>query len=521
MLKEILEETYGIMVYQEQVMMIAQKMAGYSLGAGDVLRKAMGKKDREEMAKQKEKFRKGAIENGIEEKTALAIFDKIEKFASYGFNKSHAAAYGYLSWVTAYLKANYPKHWMAALMTSDRDDLSKVTKIIRECQAMRIAILPPDINESDKVFVATEKGIRFAMTAVKGVGEGVVETITKERAKNSSFTSLYDFIMRIDTHKVGKKIIECLIEAGAFDFTEWSRSALFASVQPMFQEAQKQQKEKQRGELNFFSLIEDTDARFKNPPDVPLPLKMDILRREKELLGFYLTGHPLDGMEKKMQRLSCVGLHQLDKLEKGVVCRVGFVIENVSMRLTNRTGRKFAILTIGDRQQRFELPIWSDLFEEKGHLLVENQLLYAILQVDRDEDGTIHLQCHWLHDLMQADEKAERECDLAYDKARMQTKMSSFRGKKQIQRNKTKEEPMQTLIVQLDADKMPLSHICAIKQIFRLSSGKSKVELKFQSAEKLVGKISIAATWGVEISEELKSRLKAFPSVIDILIEAR
>ena len=178
--RPILEETYGIMVYQEQVMQIAQKLAKYSLGEGDILRRAMGKKDHAQMEKEREKFRKGAIENGISDGIATAIFDKMEKFASYGFNKSHAAAYGFLTYVTAYLKANYPKEWMAALMTCDRDDVTKVAKFIRECQSMEIGILPPDVNEAGKEFIATDRGIRFAMSGIKGVGEGVVEAILEE-----------------------------------------------------------------------------------------------------------------------------------------------------------------------------------------------------------------------------------------------------------------------------------------------------------------------------------------------------
>lgn len=519
MMKEILGETYGIMVYQEQVMMMAQKLAGYSLGAGDVLRKAMGKKDREEMARQREKFCQGALANGIEEQTALAIFDKMEKFASYGFNKSHAAAYGFLTYVTAYLKANYPTHWMAALMTTDRDDLSKVTKIIRECQAMHIAILPPDVNESGKAFAATPKGIRFAMTAVKGVGEGVVEVIVNERNKNGLFTSLYDFIQRIDTQKIGKKVIECLIEAGGFDFTGWSRAALIASVEPIFSAVQKEQKEKARGELSFFSLIEEINPTFTEPPEVtPLP-KKDVLRREKELLGFYLTGHPLDDAKEILKRLSCVSLEQMDKLEKGTICRAGFVVESVSTRF-NRSGRKFAILTIGDSDTRYELPIWSELFEEKGYLLAENQLLYAVLQIDRDDEGAMRLQCKWFDDLTRADSEMIKECDLAYDKARMQVKMSSLRSssKNREKRGKSmpKEEKMRTLILKCDAEQMRLSHVLELKEIFREMSGSSPVEIEFISGQNSLGKISIDSVWGVDLSAELKKRLERLSAIVDI-----
>ena len=186
-MKDILSETYGIMVYQEQVMQIASKLAAFLLGEGDVLRRAMGKKDMDQMAKQREKFRTGALENGIDEAVSMRIFDKMEKFAAYGFNKSHAAAYGFLSYVTAYLKANYPKEWMAALMTCDSDDLTKVAKFIRECQSMGIAILPPDINEAGETLLATPQGIRFAMSGIKGVGTGVVEAILRGKAKKRAF----------------------------------------------------------------------------------------------------------------------------------------------------------------------------------------------------------------------------------------------------------------------------------------------------------------------------------------------
>jgi len=294
----------------------------------------------------------------------------------------------------------------------------------------------------------------------------------------------------------------------------------------MFQEAQKEQKEVARGELNFFSLIEEEGERFKEPPDVPPPTKIDVLRREKELLGFYLTGHPLDDVRKIMQRLSCVSLQQIEKLEKGAVCRAGFVIEGITVRLTNKTGRKFAILTIGDNDHRFELPIWSELYEEKGHLLIENQLLYAVLQVGRDEDGTIRLQCRWFDDLTKADEMMIKECDAAYDKARMQAKMSALRAqnpkrKAAAEKKPSKEEKLRTLILRVDADKTHLSQVLQLKKMFRDSSGKSPVEIEFISQNKPVGKISIDESWGVELTESLKSGLESLPVIIDILAESR
>lgn len=516
-MKDILAETYGIMVYQEQVQMMAQRLAGYSLGAGDLLRKAMGKKDHEEMARQKEKFRDGAKANGIDEKTSMEIFNKIEKFASYGFNKAHATAYGYLSYVTAYLKANYPAHWMAALMTSDRDDLTKVTKITRECQAMHIAILPPDVNESGTAFVAVEKGIRFAMTAVKGVGEGVVQALIEERKKNGPYKTLYDFIKRNDTHKVGKKMIECLATVGAFDFTGWTRAQLISSIEPMFQVAQKEQKDERSGELNFFSMIEEKDSRFAEPPQVPPLSKMDVLRREKELLGFYLTGHPLDDVKELLLRLSCLNLEQIGQLNAGAVCRAGFVIEGITIRIGAQSGRKFAILTVGDGESRHELPVWSDLFDEKGHLLLENQLIYTILQIEKDEDGAVRLQCRWLDDLTKADEEMIRESDLVYDK----TKVKGSQFKKGKEKKVTKEEEVAKMLkLKINAKKMRLSHVLELKQLFRDQSGKTAVEIEFWDEETQVGKLAIEPTWGVELTRELKARLDSHPAIIDILVQS-
>lgn len=518
-MKDILEETYGIMVYQEQVMMMAQRLAGYSLGEGDVLRKAMGKKDKEEMTRQREKFRKGALKEGIDESTAMHIFDKVEKFASYGFNRSHAAAYGYLSYVTAYLKAHFPKHWMAALMTTDRDDLSKITKIIRECNAMEIAILPPDINESGKEFVAALKGIRFAMTAIKGVGEGVVKAILEERETNGSYQSFYDFLRRIDKNKVGKKVIEYLIEAGSFDFTCWKRAQLLASVEPIYQVVQKEQKEQQKGQSTFFSLIEDENKRFDEPPqDCPEMSKMEVLKKEKELLGFYLTGHPLDGYESLLLRLSCMSLLQISQLESDTICRTAFVIESVAIKFNARSGRKFAVLTIGDTASRFELPIWSDLFEEKERLLKENQCIYAVVQTERKKDGDFRLQCRWLDDLTSVSEEMMQSCDLAFDKARMQMRMSQLQErKKNMPREKAKQEnsfrEKNMLIIKLHAAKTRLSHILQLKQIFRDAPGKTEIRLEFWSKEKLLGEIFIDSAWGVNASREFLESLSAIPAV--------
>lgn len=523
LMHDILSETYGIMVYQEQVMAIASKLAGYTLGEGDVLRRAMGKKDKEEMANQREKFRIGALNNGIDETSSMAIFDKVEKFASYGFNKSHAAAYGYLSYVTAYLKANYPSEWLAALMTSDRDDLSKVAKHMHEAQVFGIAILPPDVNESDIEFVAMPKGIRFAMGGIKGVGEGVVEAIILERDKKSSYKSLYDFIKRIDTRKVGKKVIENLIEAGCFDFTDWDRQAMLMSVDPMYDEAVREQKDAAKGVLNFFSLIEDEQgSRFNTPPVVKEKTpRQKILKREHELLGIYLNGHPLDDFRHQMQRLSCVPLKDLEMLPASSVCRIAFIIEGAVVKISQKSQRKFAILTVGDGIERFELPIWPDLYEEKGALIVDNQLLYAVVQKENQE-GQTRLQCRWLDDLTKADEAMIQVCDNAYDMAKQQVKMSEFRERTRAEKAaknpapkeaEVKKKAFQKLKIQLDADLARMTHILTLKEAFRAHPGEIPIEIAFVGSRGRISSLHIDKSWGVDCRKELEAKLNALSSM--------
>ncbi|MBJ7448794.1 MAG: DNA polymerase III subunit alpha [Parachlamydiales bacterium] len=523
---EILSETYGIMVYQEQVMQIAQKLANYTLGEGDVLRRAMGKKDMAEMATQREKFSNGALENGIDKELSTRIFDKVEKFASYGFNKSHSAAYAYLSYVTAFLKANYPNEWMAALMTCDRDDLSKVAKFIRECQNMSIPILPPDVNEAGPEFAPTTQGIRFAMTGIKGIGQGVVDAIVQERTSNGPFASLYEFLTRVDTKRIGKKNVEHLIDAGCFDFTGWSRDALRISVDPMYDAAIKESKEKASGIMTLFGLMgDDNEERFAKEPDVKIKTeKFYQLIKEKELLGFFLTGHPMDGYRELLQRLSCVPLHDTEKMDHDAIFRAAILIESIETRISSKNGRKFAITMISDGAERYELPIWSDLYEEKGHLLRENQLLYMVLQVDKRED-VLKISCKWFDDLTQVNESTVDACDKAYDKAKLMAgrnfmkKESKLKDKEDIKKKPLpplKDMPKvksTRLKISLNADRLQLSHVLSIKKILRQYAGSRPIDIDFESREKSLGVVAIESTWGIDGSVECIQALKAMDVV--------
>lgn len=524
---DILQETYGIMVYQEQVMQIASRLAGYSLGEGDVLRRAMGKKDKEEMAKQREKFKLGALSKGVEEATAMRIFDKIEKFASYGFNKSHAAAYGYLTYVTAYLKANYPMEWFAALMTSDRDDVTKVAKVIREARTAGIAVLPPSINESSKEFVATSSGIRFAMSGIKGVGEGVVEHILAERLRGGAFTSLYDFVQRIDTKKVGKKTVEHLIEAGCFDDTKWSRPCLIASLERMFAIVTKQQKEKALGYMDFFSVVDDEEKHlFASPPVLEKePSKQMLLQREYALLGVYLKEHPLDAYRHLSSQLSCCPMEHLSMLPNHAVCRVIGMIESVVTKISAKTQKKFAILLVSDGIETYEIPIWSELYEQNTFLLVETQLVYLVLQVEQEEEG-MKLQCRWMGDLTNIDENMIQQCDVAYEKAKQQAQLMEMRGGRSKESKGEKSSKKEVVVkknsivqVKVDMDKVRLSHVLAWKQILRQNAGNAPLEWEFVSGGSIVGRMSIPEEWGVSSGEEWMHALQAMDGVMQVKVK--
>jgi len=517
LMKEVLTETYGVMVYQEQVMQIARNLADYSLGEGDVLRRAMGKKDKEEMARQREKFLGGCQKKQIDADTAGRIFDKIEKFASYGFNKSHAAAYAYLSYATAFFKANYPKEWISALLTCDRDDTSKLAKFIGEAQSLHLPVLPPDVNQAGIEFVAAKDGIRFAMAGIKGVGQGAVEAVIEERERSGFYTSLYDFIQRTDKARVGKKQIELLIEAGGFDFTGWTRDEMKESVEEMYEQASRDQKEASLGVLNLFSLIEEPEKPFATPPPVQKKsTPAQLFQREKELLGFYLTGHPMDSYKNALGRLSCVPFVEFEKFPDGTLFRSAFVVETVQVKISSKSQKKFAILTIGDGMERYELPVWPEMFEEKGAILKENQLLYGILQLERKEGAAIQLSCRYLDDLAAIDEIRMKVCDDLYDKLKSQTKPAWKTKEKQPKAaaslEKTAKEEVKKLRLRIDADRTRHSHILLLKDLFRSHPGKSALEVSFFTGEKRLGLMTVDSQWGVKLDNPFLDQLKALSS---------
>jgi DNA polymerase-3 subunit alpha len=386
---------------------------------------------------------------------------------------------------------------------------------------MHIPILPPDINAAGKAFTATPQGIRFAMNGIKGIGTGVVESILEERRKGGRFTSLYNFLSRIGAKKAGKKTAEHLIDAGAFDYIGWTRDELQLGLDQMFEAVVSEQTEAAAGFLDLFAnTAQMGEGRFSKRPAVKNPRSAyALLLKEKELLGFFLTGHPMSAYQPIMQRLSCVPLARVEEMSHDAVFRAAFIVETVQIRFSAKSQKKFAILTISDGYDGFELPIWADLYEEKQHLLKENQLLYAVLQVDKKEEST-RLSCRWLDDLTQANEAMMEACDRAFDRAKAQA--ARFAKKTPAPAGSAPApkptQPKETLVKQLltvtvDADQARLSHVLDLKALFEKQRGSTPVKIEFHSQGRSVADLHIDPPWGVDCTQALQAAVKAVKCV--------
>jgi DNA polymerase-3 subunit alpha len=371
-LKELLEETYGVIVYQEQVMQISNRLAGYSLGEADVLRRAMGKKKPEEMARQREHFIKGALERGFPQRKVEKIFDLMEQFAGYGFNKSHAAAYAYLAFVTGHLKAHYPVDFMAALLTSETGNTAKVVKYINECREMGITILPPDVNHSDWSFTPDGQAIRFGLGAVKNLGQSAVEAIGKARQEVGRFRSLDQFCEKVDLGAINRRMIESLIRAGAMDSLEGTRSQKFAAVESAMEAGQRAWRDRESGQAGLFGEAMAGESHAAPLPNVPDWTDKEKLAGEKEMLGFWVTGHPLDRYADKVAELATHDSGNLEGLGKGAEVALCGVLTGIA-RKRNREGKPWAAMTLEDRNGSVEALVFAASFERLVPLVVEDQ----------------------------------------------------------------------------------------------------------------------------------------------------
>jgi len=374
LLEKVCGNTYGVMIYQEQVQNAAKVLAGYTLGGADLLRRAMGKKDVEKMAKERAKFIEGAkIHNNIGEKLANTIFDKISAFANYGFNKSHSACYGHISYWTAYMKANHPVEFMAALLSNEVNNTDKITVFVAECHRMGIEILPPNLNKSQLRFIpeVIESGkmaIRYGLAAIKNVGEAAMKTAIYERLAHGEYKSLEDFSSRLDSKVINKRILENLVKAGALDWTGENRATMFSRLEQVVASASASQRDKASGQSSLFDAVDFTPApAAKDSPIINTVeewSKDDRLAHEKELLGFYVTGHPLDKYRgildsDKFNRIGLIDEIELENPRERYP--IAGMIRTVESRMT-KAGKPFGILTVEDFTGSCEVMLWSESF---------------------------------------------------------------------------------------------------------------------------------------------------------------
>ncbi len=423
-LKPILEPTYGIILYQEQVMQIAQVLAGYSLGGADMLRRAMGKKKPEEMAKQRAGFEAGAVGRGVDGELAMKIFDLVEKFAGYGFNKSHSAAYALVSYQTLWMKTHFPAPFMAAVMSADMDNTDKIVTLVDECSNMGIDLLPPDVNLGQYKFtVNDEDQIIYGIGAVKGVGEGPIEAIIAARESGGDFIDLFDFCARVDLKKINKRVLEKLIKSGAMDSLGPKvkdgphRAAIFESLTEALKAAEQHAKAQALGQNDLFGLIneepEDNRQSYKEVPKWP---EQQWLDGEKETLGLYLTGHPINRYLSEIKRYATGRLVSLQPTNKDkTTVAVGLVL-GVRV-LVNKRGRRWALVTLDDKSARMDIRLFPDDYDKFAELLVSDAILVCSGQVSFDDySGGITMTARDIMTIADARENYVTSLDLQLDK---------------------------------------------------------------------------------------------------------
>ncbi|MEZ9321743.1 DNA polymerase III subunit alpha [Vibrio sp. 10N.286.51.E5] len=420
-LKETLEPTYGIILYQEQVMQIAQILAGYTLGGADMLRRAMGKKKPEEMAKQRGTFKEGAEANGVDGELAMKIFDLVEKFAGYGFNKSHSAAYALVSYQTLWLKTHYPAEFMAAVMTADMDNTEKVIGLVDECFRMKLKLLPPDINSGLYRFNVDEDGaIVYGIGAIKGVGEGPIEAIIEARNKGGYFKDLFDFCARLDLKKVNKRVIEKLILSGALDRLGPHRAAMMASLKDAVKAASQHHHAESFGQSDMFGVLTDAPEEVEHKyTQVPKWPEKVWLEGERETLGLYLTGHPVNAYIKELAKYTSCRLKDATPTRRDQSLTIaGLVI--AARVMTTKRGTRIGLMTLDDRSGRMEVMLFSDALDRYAELLEKDKIVVVSGQVSFDDfNGGLKMSAREVMDLGSAREKYARGVSISIDQSQI------------------------------------------------------------------------------------------------------
>jgi DNA polymerase-3 subunit alpha len=390
MLEPVLKDTYGVILYQEQVMSIANMMAGFSMGQADILRRAMGKKRPEEMAAQREDFEKGAAARGVKKSDASKVFDLMHHFSGYGFNKSHSTAYTMLSYYTAYLKAHHPREFMAALLTSEMGNADKIVQHITECREMGIRVLPPDVNESEFQFTVVPEGIRFGLGAIKNVGEAAIESIVAARKRSGGFRTLLDFCENVDLRLNNRRVVEYLIMAGAMDSLEGHRAQLLGGLGAALTIAQGKSEDRKKGQMSLFGGLGGEGARglteFTLPEAIPWTTTQK-LAKERELVGFYISGHPLEKYRPLLAYYANADTQSIAGMSPTKEIRLGGIVTSVK-RLLDRKGKEMAFVAIEDFVGVVEVILFNDAFAESNGLLqIDSVLMVKGKTSTRDEDS--------------------------------------------------------------------------------------------------------------------------------------
>ncbi len=427
-LEPVLKSTYGVCIYQEQVMQIANVLANYSLGEADLLRRAMGKKKPEEMAAQRVRFFEGVKANNLDMKKATDIFNILEKFAEYGFNRSHSAAYGLIAYQTAWLKTHYPEEYMAALFTADANNTSKIINYITDCREHDIEVLPPDVNESQKSFAVVNGKIRFGLKGIKNVGEGAIDSIIEEREKEGPFKDFLDFCERVDLKKTNRRVCESLIKAGAFDFTGKSRAALFAVVEEAISFGHKRQEEKNSSQ---FSLFGGETVKLPPPsiPDLAEWTEKELLKNEKEVLGFYISGHPLDRYKSDLKRFTSNNIDEVlekksyDRKKKEVT--IAGIIAN-KKELTTKAGQTMAFITLEDLTASIEVIVFADIFQKSRDLFDDDVPLLVRGTLEPKEDDSFSLIALEIRSLVNARAEKAKEIHFTLSSDELEQKLVKF-----------------------------------------------------------------------------------------------
>jgi DNA polymerase-3 subunit alpha len=400
-LEPILASTYGVMVYQEQVMQIASAVGGFTLGEADILRKAMGKKKADVMATQKEKFLEGCVARGVPAKKAIRLWDHMEQFAGYGFNRSHSAAYAWLAYQTAYLKANHPAHFMAALLTSERANTEKMVQYIGECREMGIEVLPPDVNESDIYFAVAGRAIRFGLAAIRNVGEGAVEAVIRAR-EAGPFLSLSDFCRRVDLRAVNRRVVESLVKSGSFDSLEPRRAGLLAAIDGAMESGLKSQRDEEEGQSSLFGMLDggSPPESLDRIPDVPDWGEGERLAYEKETLGFFITGHPLERFRAELEQWATTTTGGLGRGGEGEVS-IGGIISGLRL-IKTRKGDRMASFALEDLEGAIDALVFPETYKKVAGRLGDDQVVLVKGRAEATDDGRARLLVSELMPLEQA-----------------------------------------------------------------------------------------------------------------------